>query len=69
MNKSNYSKAQKLLEIRLQIDGVARRIYLSDENHNEICKLEKVFASKDLEAAHLAMKSAVESIEKELDKL
>ena len=67
MNESNYSKAQKLLEIRLQIDGVARRIYLSDENHNGVCKL--AFASKDLEAAHLAMKSAVESIEKELDKL
>lgn len=68
MNKSNYSKVQKLLEIRQQIDEVARRIYHADDNHHgSYCKPD--FASKDLEAAHLAMKSAVESIEKELDKL
>lgn len=67
MQKSNYSKAQKLLEIRLQIDEVARRIYLADDNHHGTCK--PTFASKDLLAAHLAMGAAVESIEKELDKL
>lgn len=68
MQKSNYNKAQKLLEIRLQIDEVARRIYHADDNHHgSNCK--PTFASKDLLAAHLAMGAAVESIEKELDKL
>ena len=68
MNKSNYCKAHRLLEVCLQIDEVARRIYLADDNHHgSNCKV--AFASEDLNTAHLAMKTAVESIEKELDKL
>lgn len=68
MNKSNYGKAQKLLEICLQIDEVARRIYLADNNHTgSNCK--PTFESKDLLVAHLAMGEAVEAIEKELDRL
>ena len=68
MKKANFSKAERLLPLRKQIDQVAREIYLADNNHHgSACK--PSFESAHLANAHYYLRRTLERIDLELQLL